>query len=69
MTSEPPPLATVMPIVPQDLKTDILYAARIGDVEGIKRTLKKAEEFNIYTQILNSQNERGYSALHVAIRN
>ena len=50
-----------------DLKTDILDAAEKGDIEGIKRTLKKSIDLNIFLPIINAQDEKGRSALHLAI--
>jgi hypothetical protein len=43
--------------------------ARDGADKGIRITLKEAEELNIYQQILNSQNENGWSVLYSVIVN
>ena len=44
-------------------------AATKGNIEKIKSTLKKAQEQNITSSILNAQDDQGYSALHSAIYN
>ena len=51
------------------MKEDILDAAKTGNLVKLKTTLKEAEKWSMTSAILNTQDDEGFSPLHLAVRN